>query len=326
MLDGMATRARDAAFKVSVLMPMRNPGRFLAPALDSVLGQDYRNIELVVIDDGSDDGSRERILARGDRRVVLVDGPRAGISACLNVGLASVTGGIVMRCDADDLYPRGRVARQVAWLESHPDFVAVCAGFSMVGPDAQAIASPFRDMVDEQVDAAVRILDGRLKTHLCTFAVRRVAMDAVHGFRTFFETAEDIDFALRLAERGPIGFDPFDAYLYRLHGTSITHTQASVRRLFFERVAREMSVDRRDCGSDDLMRGTPPQPPAGELTPASSASEHMAQLLVGESWQHHKAGRKRAAIRSAWLAIRSRPASIDGWKALALVALRPAGR
>jgi hypothetical protein len=209
-------------------------------------------------------------------------------------------------------------------LDSHPGFVAVCAGFSMVGPDAQPVAWPFRDSVDEQLDAATRILDGRLRTHLCTFAVRRAAIDAVGGFRTFFETAEDIDFALRLAEQGPVGFEPFDAYLYRLHGSSITHTQASVRRLFFERAARQMSADRRDCGSDELMRGTPPQPPEGELSPAASAGEHMAQLLVGESWQFHKAGRKRAAIRSAWQAIASHPASGDAWKALVLVTLKPA--
>ena len=314
---------------VSVVMPMRDAGEYLQTAVDSVLAQDHRELELLIIDDGSRDGSRERVLAMSDPRIRLIDGPRAGISACLNAGLAQAVGAVVMRCDADDLYPAGRIGRQVAWLRQHPECVAVCGAFSMIDAGGALVASPLRHLAQAQLDAAGRILDGRLKTTLCAFAIRRDPVDRVGGFRTWFETAEDIDFALRLAELGPIGFDPFDAYLYRLHGTSVTHTQASVRRRFFEDQARAMSRERRTTGRDALARGAPPALPRLDDARAArvdSAGMHVAQLLVGQSWQAFSEGRKRAAIAAAVRALASHPLHGAAWKALLLVTFRPVPR
>jgi len=314
---------------VTVLMPMRDAGEYLRAAIDSILQQDHRDLELVVIDDGSRDGSRERVQQMSDPRIRLVDGPRAGISACLNAGLAHASGEVVMRCDADDLFPPGRIRRQWEWLQRRPGFVAVCGAFSMISPAGAPVAAPLRDLTEEALDGAERILDGRLKTHLCAFAIRRAAVDRVGGFRPWFETAEDIDFALRLAETGPIGFDPFDAYLYRLHGTSITHTQASVRRRFFEEQARDMSRQRLAGGTDALMRDEPPALPpldAPGAARADGARLHMAQLLVGQSWQAFSEGRRRAAIGAAARALASRPLHGAAWKALLLVSLRPMRR
>jgi glycosyltransferase involved in cell wall biosynthesis len=313
------------AARVSVLMPMRNPGRFLHAAVASVLEQPCPDLELIVIDDGSTDGSREWLAALADRRIVQVDGPRAGISACLNAGLARVTGDVVMRCDADDLYPAGRVAAQLAWLDQHPEHIAVCAAFTMIGPDDAVVAQPFRQVTAAQLDGAARILDGRLRTHLCTFAIRTAALQRVGPFRTFFETAEDIDFALRLAEVGPVGFEPRNDYLYRLHDASVTHTQASARRRFFETCAYEMSRERQATGADALMRGDPPSPPVADAggARADGAALHLAQLLVGESWRAFARGDRRSARRAALRAIKARPVHLQAWKALLMVSLRP---
>jgi glycosyltransferase involved in cell wall biosynthesis len=305
-------------------MPMRNPGRYLAAAISSVLDQSGGSLELIVIDDGCSDGSREWVEALGDPRIVLLDGPQAGISACLNLGLARARGAVVMRCDADDLYPAGRIASQRSWLDAHPDFIAVCGPFRMVAPDGSLVAEPLRHLPDELLDGSDRILDGRLKTHLCSFAIRRDAVALAGEFRSFFETAEDIDFTLRLAQAGPIGYQPSNAYDYRLHGTSITHTQASVRRRFFETTAYEMSRERLREGTDSLMRGMPPQPPAeGVSGHADGAALHMAQLLVGECWAAFRNGRRRDARRAALRAIRLRFTHRDAWKALLLVSVRP---
>lgn len=311
---------------VSVLMPMRDAGAYLQAAVDSILQQDHRAVELIVIDDGSRDGSRERVLAMSDARIRLIDGPRTGISACLNAGLAHATGAIVMRCDADDLYPPARIRRQVDWLRRHPEAIAVCGAFAMVGPSGAQVAAPLSNLTQERRDVAVSILDGQLNTHLCAFAIVRSALQQTAGFRPYFETAEDIDFVLRLAELGPVGFDPFVAYLYRLHGTSITHTQASVRRRFFETQAREMSRDRRTTGSDALSRGQPPALPVLDDSSGSrpdGANLHMAQLLVGQSWHAFSQGSRRGAMAAAARAIAACPAHAAAWKALLFVSLGP---
>ena len=320
----ISTTTASGAVDVSVIMPMRNPGRFLPEAVESILRQDYQALELVVVDDGSNDGSREYIEKHSDSRIKLIDGPRAGISACMNTGLRAAVGAVIMRCDADDLYPAGRIGLQVQWLRDHPAFVAVCGAFSMIAPDGAPVASPFRHAAGEQLDAARRIIEGRLKTHLCTFALRRQALDREALFREYFETAEDIDFTLRLAEVGPIGFVSRNEYEYRLHGDSITHTQASARRLFFEATAYAMSRERQQVGTDALMRGVPPEPPAegGRPDAGSDAGLHMAQLLVGESWDAFGRGDKGAAVTAAWRAVKIRPGHVPAWKALLLVSTR----
>jgi glycosyltransferase involved in cell wall biosynthesis len=326
-MSGTAAVAAGASapVRVSVLMPMRNPGEFLRAAIASVLCQRDAGLELVVIDDGSTDGSRELVAAMADPRIVLVDGPRSGISACLNAGLARVSGEVLMRCDADDLYPPGRIRAQLDWLAAHPGFVGVCAPFDMIGPDGTDVAAPGRHLVDELTDAAERILDGRLRTHLCTFAFRREVLATTGAFRAFFETAEDIDFALRLAEAGPLGFLPVVAYRYRLHDASITHRQASARRLFFEATAYAMSRERLAGGRDALMRGTPPQAPpdTGPGGARDGADKHIAQLLVGEAWRAFQAGDRPLARRLAWRSLRARWRHLDAWKSVLLISIRP---
>jgi GT2 family glycosyltransferase len=322
--EGKRTERPAPSPRVSVLMPMRNAGAFLAAAVASILDQSWTDLELVVVDDGSTDGSREYISALEDERICLVDGPRRGISACMNRALQVASGAIIMRCDADDLYPPGRIALQVEWLAAHPDYVALCGRFCMIGNDGAHVGSPISAFTEELLDAAPRILDRRLWTHLCAFAFRRDAAAALGGFREYFETSEDADFLLRLAEVGPVGFLPVDAYLYRIHDSSITHTQTSIRRRFFEAVAHEMSRDRLATGTDALMRGQPPALPsetegAGRPT---DARIHIAQLLIGEAWQVFARGDRAAAIRNALRAVKIRPQHLDAWKTLVLVCLR----
>ena len=99
---------------VTVIMPMRNAAPYVKEAISSILQCHTINIELLVIDDGSTDNSREIVTAMPDRRIRLLNGPRNGISNCLNVGIKEARGDYIMRCDADDRYPAGRIESQIA--------------------------------------------------------------------------------------------------------------------------------------------------------------------------------------------------------------------
>src|SRR5437016_1299456 len=111
--------------QVSVLMPMRNAEPYVKEAVTSVLAQDAPEMELVVVDDGSTDRSRQIVESFDDARVRIVEGPRRGFAAAWNTALAAATGKIVMQCDADDSYPPGRVAMQLGQLRDLPEFGAV---------------------------------------------------------------------------------------------------------------------------------------------------------------------------------------------------------
>jgi len=119
---------------VSVLLPVRDGARTLAAALRSVLRQSHRELELVVVDDGSLDGSAElvRAFAARDPRVRLVSQRRLGLCAALNRGLAECRGELIARMDADDLCGRERLRAQVSLLASDARLGAVGCRFRLV--------------------------------------------------------------------------------------------------------------------------------------------------------------------------------------------------
>lgn len=306
---------------VSILMPMRNAEKFVRDAARSVLATTSVPLELIVIDDGSTDASKSVVAGLGDSRVRLIDGPRTGIADCLNTGLRHAKGDILMRCDADDLFPAGRIEAQHRWLAEHPECAAVCGAFEMIDPDGAVVATPFSAAVENAEDIAGELKDGQLRTHLCTFAMRRSAIDAVGEFRRYFETAEDLDFAFRLGQAGSVGFLNRTFYRYRIHPTSITHIQAKARREFFERTARAFAVQRRDEGFDALMRGAPPAPPV-DGGKARDAGEHLYNLETAQAWLELERGARARAVTLGLRSVARRPLRLGAWINLAKLVLK----
>lgn len=120
---------RAAAPAVSVVLPAYNAARCIGRAVTSILRQDLPDWELIVVDDGSADGTAEAAQAagRGDARVRLLVVPHGGIVAALNAGLAAARGAVVARMDADDEATPDRLGAQLALLRARPDIgVASC--------------------------------------------------------------------------------------------------------------------------------------------------------------------------------------------------------
>lgn len=108
---------------VSVIIPTYNRAAWVGDAIASVLGQTYPRLELLVVDDGSDDHTGEIVAAFGER-VRLLRQEHAGVSAARNRGVAASQGELVAFLDSDDYWLPGKVAAQVALLQAHPDVYA----------------------------------------------------------------------------------------------------------------------------------------------------------------------------------------------------------
>ncbi len=115
--------------KITVAMPAHNAAPYINEAVDSILGQTYRDFELLVVDDGSTDDTARRVEACTDTRIRLIRlGTRQGRAAARNVALEQARGAYLAWMDADDIAMPRRLEKQLAFLEAHPD-VDVCGGW-----------------------------------------------------------------------------------------------------------------------------------------------------------------------------------------------------
>jgi glycosyltransferase involved in cell wall biosynthesis len=306
---------------VSVIMPMRNAEDYVLQAINSILSQSYRNLELLVIDDQSTDQSRlivEEILTR-DSRLKLLSGQGKGIAAAKNKGLEYASGEIVMLCDSDDYFTDSRVTNQVIWLNQHPRAGAVCGSFAMTdhrGKNSVALSTG-----SQACEITEELLASKTRTHLCTFAIRRRFIVLISGFREFFVSAEDIDFQMRLAEVCKVFYEPNVVYYYRLHDSSIVHTQASTRRVFYEETARTFRQQRATSGEDDLQTCFPPSVPE-ELGLPTNPKVQLQDALIGSAWQLHKQGKKLEAIKKGIDACMVKPTNLIAWKSFIMLFIK----
>jgi glycosyltransferase involved in cell wall biosynthesis len=307
---------------VSVVIPLYNAERYITAALTSVLREQNIAIEIIVVDDGSTDHSVAKVKAFSDPRLRLISNWGKGIADALNTGLAVAQGEFLVRCDADDLYPTQRIAQQVEWLQQNPDYGAICGGYCAIDPKGSLLVEFNDSGIAEEITP--ELCAGFARTHFCTYTMRTEILRSLGGFRSYFMTGEDIDLQLRLGEVSRVWYQPGIYYHYRLHRASITHTQSSAKREFFDRLAREFQRQRQSIGQDALQRGTPPSIPESAACRPLSAAQHIQKFLLWRAWYEHQAGQKRQALTTGIRSAMTLPGNLSIWKSVLALAVKPA--
>ena len=224
--------------RLSVIIPCYNARDYLADCLESVLSQGMSDFEVILIDDGSTDGTlaeAER-FARRDARVRVLSQANAGVSAARNAGLDAARGEWVTFVDADDLLAEGAFAALLAAAGEDTDLV-VGAHETFDGPRVLRIARPETNWPKKRGEArrravALRLIEGdRVLNIMCGKLVRRAFVER-EGLRLAREVtvAEDALFNLEAAllSRG-IAYVDVPIYRYRMHAGSTMHTLAKER-------------------------------------------------------------------------------------------------
>lgn len=314
---------------ISVILPVRNGGRYVRAALDSVLEQEQVSLEVVVVDDGSTDGTRAAVEAVGDERVRVVNGPEQGVAAAMNVGLEAARGLYLARCDSDDRFAPGRLAAQMALLESRREFGAVCGRFEVLDGGGRPVHLPMA-AGERARELTSDLRDGRVDVHLCTYLMRREPVMATGGFRSYFRTGSDIDFQLLLCEQTRVWYEPATWYGYRFHDDSLTHRQARRLKQFNEAMARRFQRQRvargdgKQLGKDDLQLGHPPAAPDGTGGEGErcSAQEQLWQMRWAEAWHEHARGRRAKGMRMGLRTMLQQPWRPEGWRGFAALCVK----
>lgn len=207
---------------VSVCMPVRDAEATLVQAVDSVLQQSLSDIELIVVDDGSRDGSNailEGYRSR-DSRVRVLTGEAAGVAAALRRGCAESAGRYIARMDADDVSLADRLERQVRFLDERPETAIVGGAYVQIGE----AGTRGRTVSPPSSNRAIR---RALATHNpiahATATMRREAYEAVGGYR--LDRAEDYDLWARMAERFRLANLRAPVLLKREHISQVSATQ-----------------------------------------------------------------------------------------------------
>lgn len=200
---------------VTVIIPAHNQGRTIGATIQSVLHQTVRDVEIIVVDDGSTDDTAGRVRPF-EGRVRYVWQAQAGVSSARNHGLRLARGELLAFLDGDDLWLPQKLERQLARLSQAPARDAVQCSVHLVNDRLDILETRWCDPVQDT------LLDFLLFRNLpgfgSTLLVRRGVLEALGGFGEDLVILEDWDLACRLARRGALASLPDPLVLYRQHG------------------------------------------------------------------------------------------------------------
>ncbi len=185
--------------KISILLSVHNGERFLREAVLSLLGQTFRDFELLIVDDGSTDATPHILadLAAQDARIRVLTNPQnLGLTKSLNIAIRQVQSEYVARMDADDIALPDRLEKQVAFLDSHPDIDVVGTAYEWIDENSQIIGRP-RVMTDP--DDLHRTLPRTNPLLHSSVLMRGSALERTHGYDETYRRAQDYDLWLRLS-------------------------------------------------------------------------------------------------------------------------------
>lgn len=254
--------------KLAVLMPVHNAEPYVAQAIESIRSQSFEDFELILLDDGSTDGSLAELRrhARQDSRITLISRPNTGIVGALNEMLAHARSALLARMDADDIALPDRFRVQVDFLEASPKTVCIGGGIELIDSRDRHLLTPPPVRGNDQVQAEA--LCGRTPISHPAAMMRADAVRAVGGYHPESYPAEDLDLFLRLGEIGHLDNVPDLVLRYRVHSGSIS-VRLSDRQIAKMLEACQKAWKRR--GVAGKFRGTIEAKPSGAYAVTSQA-------------------------------------------------------
>ncbi len=303
-----------AAPIVSVLLPVYNAKKYVAPAIDSILAQTFTDFELIIIDDGSTDGSPAilQTYAARDNRIRLISRENRGLIATLNEMLDLAKGTFLARMDADDISLPERLAHQVEFLQQHPDVVCVGGDYEIIDPAGRLVSRA--TMPEDNAEIQRRILSGStIINHPCAM-IRRDALRQIGGYDNTMVTVEDLDMLLRIGEIGNLANLREFVLQYRFHPNSVSAQNALYQQEMAQEACRRAWKRRGIEGRYDV--------PDVWFRPLPDRDSQLA-FLHKYGWWAFNQGFRSTAANCGWRAIGLKPISMQNWKLLGTALLKP---
>lgn len=204
----------------SVVMAAWNAELYISEAIRSVLGQTFKNFELIVVDDGSTDNTSEVVkrFLEQDSRIKYFRRSHEGMVPSFNFAYKSAVSNYLVHLDADDIAAPERLDAQLTFMERHPEVGLLGTAYRMIWPDARVI----QERVFPSTDAEIRLA---LAKSACfchsSIVIRRKSYEAVGGYHAAYRFSEDLDLYLRLSEVTQMANLSQVLAFYRVHGNQV---------------------------------------------------------------------------------------------------------
>jgi glycosyltransferase involved in cell wall biosynthesis len=293
--------------RISIVVPTHNVEQLLREALESVFHQTYTNWEVIVIDDGSTDKSREYLQRLHNNKVRVIFHDRCGIPARLrNAGVAAATGRYVAFLDSDDLWHPEKLAAQLEALTGAPGCRWSFTHFDRIDETGRMLpAVVSRRSVPHSGWILSELLGGDVIVAMPSVMAERSLLVEAGGFDESLAFCEDYDLWLRLATRSPAVELTASLARVRTHRTNYTRERGIEAHASFKRVFEKLLSDLTE---EELRR---------------LARYRYARSLISLAGLHRRAGRSWLALRALRESLRFRPAHRAWWEAFAKTLCRP---
>jgi glycosyltransferase involved in cell wall biosynthesis len=279
--------AHDAGGRVSVVIPAFNAERTIEQAVRSALGQSHDNLEVIVVDDGSTDGTPRLLETIDDPRLTVLGQTNAGPAAARNAGIARATGAFVAFLDADDFWARDKLSAQLDALESNPAAGVAYSWTVFVDATGDYL------FAKEPTTFAGAVLEPLLRENFLASASNalftRACLRDVGSFSETIRWPSDWDHLLRAAERWPFALAPAYHVFYRFSPHAMSNHPTEIEPELHRVI--ESAAARRRNGSH------------GSIERASLANAELYLAFI-ELFRVNRAGWKRRARQWAWSALR----------------------
>ncbi len=206
--------------KVSVIIPVYNAESFIEETLESALAQTYKNIEIIVVNDGSTDGSYKKIKPYLPS-IKYISQENKGVSSARNNGIRQSKGELIAFLDSDDVWVPEKLQIQVEYLNENKNTAFVHSNIKYINESSQLI-SPETDFVPGISGMCFRELFEGNKIATSTVVIRKDCLERVGYFTENITFAEDYELWLKMAKHFPIGYLDQPLLRYRVHLANAT--------------------------------------------------------------------------------------------------------
>lgn len=227
---------------VTVLMPVFNGEKYLREALESILNQTYKNLEILIINDGSKDQSEEIILSYTDKRIRYIKNQEnIKLISTLNLGIKEAKGKYIARMDADDVSMLNRIEKQVCFLEENPSYILCGSNVKLIKNDQKTDEIIHYHNDSSDIKFALAFYCPFIHP---TILIRKEILDMHNIFYDpLFLHAEDYYLWTKLVDLGDFVNLPEELIYYRIHEHQISTEYREFQKIKMKEIQKEFLVD-----------------------------------------------------------------------------------